>query len=107
MTSSLRKHRRRFAAGILLAFLAVWVMPAQAHLADSAAAPVQSGCPDCPSPCPGPDCCGSMTACAAMLPAVAAPAPSLDKALPAPATSPVSYAMPPAGGGISLVSRLA
>lgn len=79
------RHRRLFAMGILLAFMAAWVLPAQACLADMATAATQTGCPDCPSPCPASaPCCATMAA-AAMLPTAAVPVPSLDQAVFAPA----------------------
>lgn len=83
MTSMFRKHRRFLAAGMLAAFLAAWVLPAQACVMDSGQAAAQITCPDCPCG-PGSDC-GTAAACAAsMLPTVMASAPSLHKALPAP-----------------------
>jgi|SRR6185312_16193615 len=80
-------YRRQFAAAMLLAFAAAWVLPAQACVMDMAASAGQIHCPGCPTPCPDPHSSG-MAACAAALPAAAAPAPTLDKALPATAMLP-------------------
>ena len=83
-----RKHRRLFALGILLACMASWVLPAQACLAAGDDVSARSTCFGCTSPCcdPGDHATTMAAGCtASMLPAVAAPTPSLDKALPAPA----------------------
>src|SRR5579863_8285363 len=93
MQSVLRKHGRLFAAGIVFAFTAARVLPAQACLGASGDAVTQPACPDCPSPCCPGHCCATVAAVcpASMLSAVAAPAQSLGKAILAPAIF-VSYA---------------
>ena len=87
MTSMFRKHRRFLAASMLAAFVMAWVLPLQAYASGVGQAAAQTSCPDCVYPCDSGDCCGTgMAACAAsMLPTVVVSAPSLDKALPAPA----------------------
>lgn len=77
-----RRHRRLFAAGILLAFLAVWVLPAQACIAAGTSAATQCECPGCPDTVQ----CSTTVACAgSVVSAVTTPVPSLGKTLPAPA----------------------
>jgi len=84
MRSVSRKHRRLFAVGILLAFMAAWTLPAQACFGAAGDAMTQPACPHCPSPCCPGHCCAAMTAVchASMLPA--APAQTPGKAVPAP-----------------------
>ena len=84
MKPLLHKHRRLFAIGILLACMASWVLPAQACLAGGDVS-AQSTCADCTSPCCNPGTTMAAGCTASMLPAVAAPSPSLDKAVHAPA----------------------
>lgn len=90
MTAYLHKHRRLYAVGILLAFLAAWVLPVQAGVVAAAHATSQPSCPDCPTPCSSGDCCATMAAvCGATAqPVVAAQSLSPAKALPAPALHP-------------------
>ena len=82
------KHRRLIAMGILLACMVSWVLPAQACAASAGDVSAQSTCADCTSPCcdPGDHGTTMATGCsAAMLPAFAAPSPSVYKAAHAPA----------------------
>jgi hypothetical protein len=86
MKSALRKHRRLFSVWILIAFMAGWVLP-QACFAAHAGMAAPATCPDCPPPadhsCCGSHCCAAIAA--SMVPSMAAPAQSLDKAFPTPA----------------------
>ncbi len=85
MRPASRKHRRLFAVGLLLACMVAWVLPAQVCFGAMAAV-TQPACPHCPAPCCPDHCCATLAAaCPASLQPIAAPALSLDKAVPAPA----------------------
>ena len=83
MKPILQKHRRLFAMGILLTFMASWGLPAQAYFAALGSVPIQASCcPNCQMPCCDQDqgCIGMAATCAAsMLPMITTPAQSLDK----------------------------
>ncbi len=98
MKPALHRHRRLFSVCILIAFLAGWVLP-QTCLAARASMVAQSACPHCPTPadhkCCGTHCCEAVAA--SVVPSMAAPTHSLDKAFPAPALhQDFSYSLQPA-----------
>lgn len=93
MRRALHRFRRLFAVGILLAFTAAWVLPAQACGAMGASG-TSSSHADCG--CPDPSHCGQTMAadCAASMLPAAAPVQSLDKAASLPILVP-DYSLRP------------
>jgi hypothetical protein len=87
MRQVIRKNRRFFALGTLLAFALAWVLPVQACLATAPAATAVTPMPClCPQPC-DPAFCGVpvIAQCAAaMVPMAVGTSHFLDRALPAP-----------------------